>query len=104
MNSISSVIDNKHNTIPTGPIGEQSSKPTGPTGKERLTKQEVLGCDIALSDYSDLMSKEFYAWYCKAFYKLGRERFARIASEARADGQNPKRLFSFKIKQELKNV
>jgi hypothetical protein len=50
------------------------------------------------------MSKEFYAWYCKAFYKLGRERFARIASEARADGQNPKRLFSFKIKQELKNV
>lgn len=67
----------------------------------KLTKQEVLGCDIGLSDYQDLMHPDFYKWYCKAWYKIGRERFHQLASQARADGKNPAKLFSSLVKKEL---
>ena len=69
--------------------------------KTKLTKQEVLGCDVALSDYQDLMSPRFKNWYCKVFYILGRELFAAIAAEARADGKDPAKLFSIKLKQAI---
>lgn len=69
--------------------------------KVRLTKQEVLGCDIGLGDYKDVMHPDFYRWYCKAWYKLGRAKFDQLASVARADGKEPAKLFSKLVKAEL---
>lgn len=85
---------NKVNTIVT-------TVPIVETKKIKLTKSEVLGCDLALSDYADLMSPEFYAWYCKIFYQIGRERFHILASTARVEGKDKRRYFSSLLKQEL---
>ena len=93
--------------VPTGTIGEQSSKPIGPidtigsSKNIKLSKEEVLGCDVALSQYKDLMHPDFYAWHCKAFYAIGRERYHILASQARADGKDPARLFSHLLRKEL---
>lgn len=95
------------NQRPIEPIGERSSKPIVPivkTEKIKLTKQEVLGCDIGLSEYKDVMHPDFYKWYCKAWYVIGRERFHQLAAQARADGKDPARLFSSLIKKELSNA
>lgn len=105
MDSLTGVIKNK-DSKQLEPIGERSSKTNCNQlegSKVKLSKQEVLGCDIALSEYQDLIPTDFYKWHCKVFYKLGRERYARLASQARADGKNPARLFSFLLNKELKN-
>lgn len=72
-----------------------------PTTDVKLTSDEVRGCDIGLSQYADVMSPDFYAWYCKAWYRIGRERFHALAAQARADGKDPARLFSSLVKREL---
>lgn len=107
-------ISHSLNQRPIGPTGFNEVKPTGPTGtigssnvrskKIKLSKDEVQACDIGLSDYADLMSPEFYSWYCKAWYTLGRAKFDLLAHMARADGKDGKRLFSFLLKKELKKV
>ncbi len=76
---------------------------TGGSGIDdrNLTSDEALACDIGLSDYADLMSPQFKAWYCKVWYKIGRERFAVLASQARADGKDPRKLFSYLLRKEL---
>lgn len=92
------------NQRPVGPVGINEVNPVGTTvtPKVKLTKQEVLGCDIALSQYKDLMQPAFYKWYCKAFYQIGQDRFHILASQARAEGRNGgARLFSSLIKKEL---
>lgn len=87
---------NKHST-------EQLSTATGLT-KLNSTVQLQLNAkeqDILFSDLSDLTNVIFKAWYCQAFGKLGREKVLRLASEARSDGRNKPRYFSYLIKQEL---
>ena len=68
-----------------------------------LSKEEIKGCDIALSKYIDLMSPKFYAWYCRAWYRVGDQRFEQIAYQVRGrrDIREPARLFSKLIKEEL---
>lgn len=110
MNAISSVLADRgngvdsHDTLSIVPIGNKLIKPIVTiveTEKIKLSKDEVQGCDIGLSQFADLMHPDFYAWYCKAWYKIGRERFAVLASQARADGVDRPRLFSSLIKKEL---
>jgi len=55
--------------------------------------------DFLFEELSDLCSKDFRGWYCKLFYKLGREKVLKLASIARADGKNPPRYFSYLLKQ-----
>lgn len=92
-------------TQPIGTIGFNKLnqlEPIGPIEKNiKLTKDEVLGCDIGLSDYQDLMHPDFYKWYCKVWYDIGRDKFHQLASQARADGKNPPKLFSALLKKEL---
>ncbi len=86
--------------LPTVTTGTKQSNPTEQLSTG-LSKDQVLACDIALSDYADLMSEQFKAWYCKVWYKIGRERFGILASQARADGKDPKKLFSYLLRKEL---
>lgn len=57
--------------------------------------------DFLYSELNDLMNPSFHKWYMKAFYKLGRETVMRIAAEARQEGRNPQKLFSYKIREAL---
>lgn len=72
-----------------------------PTATEQLSVEENNVCDVALSQFKDIMSPKFYAWYCKAWYKIGENKFRELASLARTDGKHPAKLFSKLIKQEL---
>jgi hypothetical protein len=88
-------------TVTTGINEVNPTVTTVTTVEERkLSKEQVLGCDMALTMYNDLISDKYREWYCKMFYEIGRERFATLAAQARADGKNPARLFSFLLKNE----
>lgn len=89
----------KISTIVTTATGFNKLKPTATV---QLTTEERNGCDTALSQFTDIMSPQFYAWYCKAWYKIGENKFRELASLARTDGKQPAKLFSKLIKQELR--
>lgn len=42
----------------------------------------------------DLVNPQFKAWYCKTFYRLGKDRVLQLASIARQDGKNQRKYFS----------
>lgn len=75
------------------------------TGK-RISKYQLIPIDKSKSfdndslfeELSDLTNPQFRGWYCKMFYKLGRAEVLKIASIAKADGKDPKRLFSMLLK------
>lgn len=100
---ISGVIhrDKNTNQLPIGNKLNPSNTNQLPIGKSGLSKEQVMACDLALSEYSDLMCSDFKQWYCKAFYTLGAQTFTVLAAVARADGKNAARLFSHLIKKEL---
>ena len=53
-----------------------------------------------LLDYlADLTNPKFRKWYCKVFHKLGRARVMELASLAKQEGREPKKLFSLLLKQ-----
>lgn len=54
--------------------------------------------DILLKETSELQSTEFKSWYAKCYRQLGKDRVFELASQAKADGQNPKKLFSYLLK------
>lgn len=83
--------------------------PTDTTGTKRLIPTDTTGInwgkkkqydvDLLFEDLKDLVNDQFRAWYCKMFFKLGREKVLILASQARADAKNDKRkLFSYLLK------
>lgn len=65
--------------------------------EKNIGEEDWKECNVALSQYKDLVSDEFKPWYCKKFYELGAEKFHQIAGQAR-HGKNPRRLFSYLLK------
>lgn len=51
-----------------------------------------------LETYTELIDPNYTKWFAKRFYTLKPEIIARCASEARVDGRDSKRLFSYLIK------
>lgn len=50
-------------------------------------------------DLNDLVNQQFKAWYCKMFFKLGRDEVMKRASLARSDARvDKKRYFSYLLK------
>lgn len=66
-----------------------------PTATEQLSIKEQ---DILYSMLSDLTNDLFKAWYCTTFKRLGREKTMNLASLARADGKDPRKYFSYLLK------
>lgn len=69
------------------------------TYKLRQQESQQLGnkyfeVDLLYKDLCDLVNDEFKLWYCSRFYKLGRQKVIQLASEARVDGKDSKKLFS----------
>lgn len=50
-------------------------------------------------DLSDLVNPTFKKWYCKHFHRLGKDRVLQLASVARNDGLEPRKLFSKLLKE-----
>ncbi len=103
---IGQIVQSKQ--LPIEPIGIKNLKPIEQLPIEgKLSEQQVKSCDIALSDYIDLISPAWKAWHCKVWYSIGRERYAILAAQARADGAarvggDPAKLMSYLLRKELK--
>lgn len=67
------------------------------TNKNNCTTGEVI--DNLIVELSDLTNPQFQAWYAKRFYALGKDEVLKRASIARADGLEPRKLFSKLLKQ-----
>ena len=55
--------------------------------------------DFLFEQLDDLVNPAFKPWYCKMFYRLGKDRVLVLASQARSDGKQPPRLFSKLLKE-----
>lgn len=53
--------------------------------------------DILLMDCENLIEPEYQKWFARKFYDLDESTVRQLASEAKADGKNPKRLFCYLI-------
>ena len=87
---ISNTLNKKYQLVSTG---TNKYIPTGIS-----TDTNKYDNDLLFDELSDLVNPSFRAWYCKQFYKLGNQRVLQLASQARADGKNPKKLFSHLLK------
>lgn len=63
----------------------------------KLSQEQVDACDRSLKEFEDLITPDYFKWYCKMFNRIGEDIFRGLAKEARA-GENPKRYFSYLLK------
>lgn len=55
--------------------------------------------DFLFDQLQDLVNPKFKAWYCREFYRLGKDQVLKLASQARIDGRTPSKLFSHLLKE-----
>lgn len=60
--------------------------------------------DLLLADYTDLIDPAYQKWFAKRFYTIPFDQIHAAASEARHDGKDPKRMFSFLIKRKYNQL
>lgn len=90
--SVSEIITNtKQNTTEQLTTVKNVFKPT-----DNCTVEEA---DQLFEMLPHLVNPQFKAWYCSRFYTMPRTRVMEIASLAAADGREPRKLFSFLLKQ-----
>lgn len=70
------------------PIGNKNLKP--------IANSQLI--DTLLETYESLIDPDYKKWFAKAFYYMTPEAVAQCASEARADGKDARRLFSYLVK------
>lgn len=104
MEAISSVLlrntNTKQDTIET--IGLNKLTNTNCTIEDSETIKSHKTVDLLLSDYSDLIVPKFNAWFAKCFYILPFDLIHKLASQARHDGDDPRRLFAKLINENYK--
>lgn len=54
--------------------------------------------DFLYEQLQELCCPTYKAWYCREFYRLGRDKVLQLASIAKADGNEPAKYFSRLIK------
>lgn len=90
------------NLIATVAVGGNKGGVGGKEGEVRKSARAGK-VDAVLADFGGLINDEFKAWYAKAAYAVGVEKFAQLASQAK-EGHHPTRLFSWLLKQEMANA
>lgn len=73
------------------------------TGINNLNTTATDNCTPMQADelfvhLQDLVNPQFKAWYCQQFHGLTRTKVIQIAAQAKADGKDPRKLFSFLLK------
>lgn len=66
-----------------------------------MINNRIYDNDMLYQELESLVNPEFKAWYMKAFYILEKDRVREIAAIAKADGKQPKKLFSYLLKKEM---
>jgi hypothetical protein len=89
-NTTSSVAEVITNTTEQLTTGVNKHKTT-----DNCTVDEA---DQLFSLLPELVNQKFKAWYCKQFYKMNRTKVMELAALATADGKDPRKLFSFLLK------
>jgi membrane-bound lytic murein transglycosylase MltF len=84
-------------TVPTGFNKVKTTDTTGINCGSKYTKR--YDADELFDQLSELVNPVYRAWYCKMFYKIGKDKVMQIASIAKADGKEPRKLFSLLLKQ-----
>lgn len=74
----------------------------GTTGSKDLDGRKYSDVTMLFDDLKaqGIVNEQFKAWYCSVFFKLGRDRVLVLASQARADGTDPQKLFSHLLQKE----
>lgn len=82
-----------------------STKKNEVTSTKYLTNLEIKERALIIADglTSTNAPSDFTGWYCKAFKELGESRYTAVASMAR-QGDKPKTLFGWLLKQELRKT
>lgn len=96
MQSVNEVVHRNYQLIPTG---KNKLKTTGTT--DTATKYDNDHLYEMLGDVVDT-DPNWRKWYCREFYRLGKDRVLQLAAIARADGKNPRRYFSHLLKANTK--
>ena len=71
---------------------------TGKYSKGIPTDTNCYDNDYLYKELGDLVNPTFKPWYMKQFYRIGKTKVLELASQARADGKNPPKLFSLLLK------
>jgi hypothetical protein len=96
------LIKSNSNPIETN-ADEKAVDKTGTTGNNNLEGRTYGDVSMLFEDLQKqgLVNDQYKGWYCSAFFKLGRDRVQILASQARADGKDPAKLFSHLIQKEV---
>ena len=65
------------------------------TGNRQLSEDEI---DAVLDKHIDLVSEEFRGWHRRQILRLGVDRYIGLASDARREGRNKPKFFSFLLR------
>jgi membrane-bound lytic murein transglycosylase MltF len=85
--------------LSTDTNGINRFKPTDTNGINRNESSSKYENDVLYEQLPDLVNDQYRAWFCKHFYRLGREKVLQLASVARADGHDPAKYFCRLLKQ-----
>lgn len=69
-------------------------------GLNKLEGRKFHDIDTLYKELGGLVNDKFKAWYCGVFFKLGREKVLNLASQAKVDGKDPIKLFSYLLQKE----
>lgn len=83
--------------------GTSLVKPTGITDTTDTTDTKYDN-DLLFEQLGDLVNNQFRAWYCKMFFVLGKDNVLKLASVARNDGKDPRKMFSLLLKKGASNA
>ena len=61
-------------------------------------KQEKI--DMLLEECKDVINPDYKKWFAKAFQTMEANQVLKLASQAKADGRDPERLFCYLIRKE----
>ena len=57
--------------------------------------------DLLINENNDILCLDFKAWYCKCIKLIGADKFVQLASQARNEGKNKPKYFSWLLKREI---
>lgn len=102
METPAEILASRKQLIPTVSTGFNKVKTTDTTDTTVTTGKYTkrYDADELFDQLSELVNPAYRAWYCKMFYKLGKDRVLHLASVARSDGKNPRAYFSKLLKME----
>jgi len=79
----------------------QLDKTNNPIANSTIDNRQLV--DMMLDNYSSLINTDYKKWFAKRFYGMDDETVAKLASQARCDGKDPRKLFAYLVKAKAGN-